>query len=71
MQHCAVDATGITLSQPQADAPKEAEALRQRVAERFDCIELCVGGLTPAMGASAGPRLLGVALCIEWKEEPK
>lgn len=44
-----------------ADAPHEAEALRQAVAERFDCAELYVTEFTPVMGAHTGPGLLGVA----------
>jgi DegV family protein with EDD domain len=44
-----------------ADEPEKAEALRQQVAERFDCAELYVTELTPVMGAHAGPGVLGVA----------
>jgi len=43
-----------------ADAPEEAEALRQQVAERFDCTELFVAELTPVMGAHTGPGVLGL-----------
>ena len=43
------------------DAAEEAEALRQQVAERFDCVELYVTEFTPVMGAHAGPGLLGLA----------
>jgi DegV family protein with EDD domain len=48
-----------------ADAPQEAENLRQRVAERFDCVELYVTEFTPVMGAHTGPGLLGVAFYPE------
>lgn len=48
-----------------ADAPHEAEALRQTVVERFDCAELYVTEFTPVMGAHTGPGLLGVAFYAE------
>jgi DegV family protein with EDD domain len=44
-----------------ADAPAEAEDLRQRLADQFDCVELYVTEFTPVMGAHTGPGLLGVA----------
>jgi DegV family protein with EDD domain len=43
-----------------ADVPEEAEELRQKVAERFDCAELYVTEMTPVMGAHTGPGVLGV-----------
>jgi DegV family protein with EDD domain len=48
-----------------ADALDEAEALRQAVAQRFNCAELYVTDFTPVMGAHAGPGILGVAYYIE------
>jgi len=48
-----------------ADVPNEAEALRQEVAQRFNCAELYVTDFTPVMGAHAGPGVLGVAYYIE------
>jgi DegV family protein with EDD domain len=45
----------------QADAAKEAEELRQRVAQQVNCLELLVTEFTPVMGAHAGPGLLGIA----------
>jgi DegV family protein with EDD domain len=47
------------------DVPEEAEALRQRVAEQFDCAELYVTELTPVMGAHTGPGVLGVVFYTE------
>ena len=44
-----------------AQVPDEAEALRQEVDKRFDCIELYVTEFTPVMGAHVGPGLLGLA----------
>ncbi|MFQ6058978.1 MAG: DegV family protein [Anaerolineae bacterium] len=49
-----------------ADVPEEAEALRDRVASRFNCMELYVTEFTPVMGAHTGPGVLGLAL---WSEE--
>ncbi len=48
-----------------ADVPEEAEALRQQVAERFDCAELYVTEFTPVMGVHAGPGVLGLAFYVE------
>ncbi len=51
-----------------ADVPDEAEALRQRIADEFDCAELYVTEMTPVMGAHTGPGLLGVAF---YADEPE
>jgi fatty acid kinase fatty acid binding subunit len=48
-----------------ADAPEEAEALRQRIAQEFDCVELYTAEFTPVMGAHTGPGLVGVAFFAE------
>jgi len=48
-----------------ADAPAEAEQLRQEVAARFDCLELYVTEFTPVMGSAAGPGLVGLAFYSE------
>jgi DegV family protein with EDD domain len=48
-----------------ADVPEEAEALRQQIAEQFQCAELYVTELTPVMGAHTGPGVLGVAFYTE------
>lgn len=48
-----------------ADVPKEAETLRQRIAQEFDCDELYVTELTPVMGAHTGPDVLGVVYYAE------
>jgi len=48
-----------------ADAPAEADRLRRQVEARFDCMELLTTAFTPAMGASAGPGLVGVAFYPE------
>ncbi len=44
-----------------ADALSEAEDLSQRLADKFDCVELYVTEFTPVMGSHTGPGLLGVA----------
>ena len=48
-----------------ADALKDAESIRQSIADEFDCAELYVSEFTPAMGAYIGPGLLGIAF---WSE---
>ena len=45
----------------QADCADDAEELRRRVAEQFNCVELYVTEFTPVMGTHTGPGLLGVA----------
>jgi DegV family protein with EDD domain len=47
-----------------ADALREAEELRQSLADRFDCVELLISEFTPVMGAHTGPGLLGVAFYV-------
>lgn len=48
-----------------AGALAKAEALRQQVAEQFECAELYVTEFTPVMGAHTGPGVLGVAFYAE------
>lgn len=48
-----------------ADVPQEAEDLKQRLTEQFDCAELYVTEFTPVMGAHTGPGLLGVVFYVE------
>ena len=48
-----------------ADAPVEAEGLRQMVESDFDCVELHVTEFTPVMGVHAGPGVLGLAFFAE------
>lgn len=48
-----------------ADVPDEAEELRRRLANEFDCAELFVTEFTPVMGAHTGPGLLGVAFYVQ------
>ncbi len=55
----------LHLSVFHADVPDEAEALRQTVDERFDCVELYVTEFTPVMGVHAGAGVVGVAFYSE------
>ncbi len=48
-----------------ADASGDAEALRAKVAGRFNCVELYVTELTPVMGVHTGPGVLGIAFYAE------
>ena len=43
------------------DELEEAEKLKSRIADRFNCVELYVTDFTPAMGVHAGPGLLAVS----------
>jgi len=60
-----VDSRRLHAAVLHADAPEEAEQLRQRIAQQFDCAELYVAEFTPVMGAHTGPGLLGVAFYAE------
>lgn len=44
-----------------ADAPTEAEKLKERIVSEFDCAELYITEFTPVMGVHTGPGLLGLA----------
>jgi DegV family protein with EDD domain len=48
-----------------ADVPKEAAALRNRIATDLECDELYVTEMTPIMGAHTGPGVLGVVFYAE------
>jgi DegV family protein with EDD domain len=48
-----------------ADSVADAEQLRQRIADQFDCLELYVTEFTPVMGAHTGPGLLGLAFHVD------
>ena len=44
-----------------ANAPDEAEVLKERVVAEFDCSESYVTDFTPVMGVHVGPGLMGIA----------
>jgi DegV family protein with EDD domain len=46
-----------------AAVPEEAEALKSTVMDRFNCIDLHVTDLSPAIATHAGPGTLGIAIC--------
>ena len=48
-----------------ADVMEEAKDLKDKVTERFDCVELLVTEFTPVMGAHTGPGVLGLAFYAE------
>jgi len=48
-----------------ADAPEKAEALKNKIAVQFNCIELLITEFTPVMGVHTGPGLVGVAFYSE------
>ncbi len=60
-----VDGDQLHVAILHADVPEQAEALRQQLAEQFNCAELYVTELTPVMGAHTGPGVLGVAFFAE------
>jgi len=60
-----VGGRGIHAAIMHADAPEEAEELRERVHLELSCRESFVSEFTPVMGAHIGPGLLGVAYWAE------
>ena len=64
-----VDGQRIHVAVLHADVPEEAQALRQKVDQRFDCAELYVTELTPVMGAHTGPGVLGLVYYLEGQAE--
>jgi DegV family protein with EDD domain len=44
-----------------ANVLEEAESLKQRISEEFNCAEIYVKDFTPVMGVHTGPGLLGAA----------
>lgn len=53
----------VRVSVVHAGVPKEAEALKSRVAEQMECLELHVTMLSPAISVHTGPGTLGLAVC--------
>jgi DegV family protein with EDD domain len=60
-----VDGRPVHAAVMQGDARPEADALLDRLAREFDCIELYMTEFTPVMGAHAGPGLLGIAYYVD------
>ncbi len=60
-----VDGRPVHVAVMQADARAEAEKLRGRLAEGFQCVELYVTEFTPVMGAHSGPGVLGLAFYVD------
>jgi len=60
-----VDGRPVHAAVMQADAYAEAEKLRERLAEEFQCVELYLTEFTPVMGAHSGPGVLGLAFYVD------
>ena len=48
-----------------AGVPEEAAVLKNRVSEYFDCLELHIAAISPAISIHTGPGTVGLALCPE------
>jgi DegV family protein with EDD domain len=48
-----------------ADAPEQAQVLRDRIFSRFNCIDIFTTEFTPVMGVHTGPGVVGVAFYSE------
>jgi DegV family protein with EDD domain len=55
----------VNISVLHAAVPEEAEALKATVMERFECKDLHITDLSPAIATHAGPGTLGIAICPE------
>ena len=55
----------VNISVLHAAVPEEAETLKATVMERFDCKDLVITDLSPAIATHAGPGTLGIAICSE------
>jgi fatty acid-binding protein DegV len=48
-----------------ADALEQSQVLRDRIASRFNCVELFTTEFTPVMGVHTGPGVIGAAFYSE------
>ncbi len=55
----------VHVSVMHADALEEAQKLRDRVANQFNCVELFITDFTPVMGVHTGPGVLALAFYSE------
>ena len=44
---------------------EEAEALRERIKSRFNCVKLCITDFAPTMGVQAGPGIIALGFYSE------
>jgi len=61
----AVGTRPIRASVFHADVLEEAQQLAERVQREFRCVEFFISEFTPVMGAHTGPRIIGIAYCLE------
>jgi len=55
----------VRVSVIHAGAPEEAAALKNHVSEHFDCLELHIAAISPAISIHTGPGTVGLALSLE------
>jgi len=60
-----VDSRPVHVAVMHADAPLEANVLREAIEARFRCAEVLTSVFTPVMGVSVGPGVVGVAFYPE------
>ena len=61
MQHRTGSNSPIHVIVLHANVLKEAESLKQRISQEFNCVEIYVKDFTPVMGVHTGPGLIGIA----------
>jgi DegV family protein with EDD domain len=61
MEERVVNGVPVHVAVLHADAREIAEALKQKVANRFECAELFISEVSPAIGVHAGPGTVGLA----------
>ena len=59
----------VVVNVMEANAAKDADALRCRIQDEFDCRELITSQFTPVMGLHTGPGLLGVAFYVDEEDQ--
>lgn len=64
MMHADVGQKPVRVIIQHANAPQQAENLRQRVQADFNCTELCVTEFSPIIGFATGPGCLALAFCV-------
>jgi len=65
LMHADVAENPVRVIVQHANAPQQAENLRQRVEAEFNCIELRVTEFSPIIGFATGPGCLALAFCAE------
>ncbi len=64
-----VDGRPVHVAVLHADALDASKALREKIVQSFNCVEVMTCAFTPVMGAHTGPGLLGIAFYDDLESE--